>query len=85
LDEVNRIYSELNIPVDKEQLRRVVEKHAWENIPAERKGANKPRRKAKPGSWQEDLTPEQAKKVEEITASVLAEFYSKEPNKVEPQ
>jgi hypothetical protein len=70
------IYSGLDIHVDEEQLKQVVQRHAWENIPEERKGLDKPRRKAKPGGWKEDLTPEQAKIVEEITAPVLEEFYS---------
>ena len=33
-------------------------------------------RKASPGGWSEDLTPEQAEMVERITAPVLAEFYA---------
>src|ERR687890_83615 len=61
LGELEKIYSSLIIPIEEEQLRRVVEKHAWENIPERQKGPNKPRRKAKPGGWQEDLTLEQAR------------------------
>jgi hypothetical protein len=78
LEELRRIYTELDVPVREKELQRIVEKHAWENIPEEKKGAYQPRRKAKPGGWQEDLTSEQAKTVEEITASVIQEFYSKE-------
>jgi hypothetical protein len=73
--ELERIYSSLGIPIEEEQLRRVVEKHAWENIPAGQKGPDKSRRKATPGGWQYDLTPEQARMVEEITTPVLNEFY----------
>jgi hypothetical protein len=75
IGELERIYSSLGIPIGAEQLRRVVEKHAWENIPEKQKGPDKPRRKASPGGWQEDLTPEQARMVEEITTPVLNEFY----------
>lgn len=75
LEELERIYSALGIPADDDQLRRVVEKHSWENIPEKRKGENKPRRKATPGGWQEDLTPEQARMVVEITALIMNEFY----------
>src|SRR4051812_37177657 len=32
---MKRIYSTLGIPVDEEELARVVEKHSWENIPKE--------------------------------------------------
>jgi len=70
------MYSRLGIPVAEEQLQYVVEKHDWENIPDKRKGAGKPRRKATPGGWREDLTREQATSVESITAPVLDEFYA---------
>src|SRR5215213_6082556 len=75
LGELEKIYSSLVIPIEEKQLRRVVEKYAWENIPERQKGPNKPRRKAKPGGWREDLTPEQARMVEEITTPILDEFY----------
>jgi hypothetical protein len=75
LGELEKIYSSLVIPIEKEQLRRVVEKHAWENIPERQKGPNKPRRKAKPGGWREDLTLEQARMVEEVTIPIMNEFY----------
>jgi hypothetical protein len=61
--------------VDERELAKAVEKHAWENIPKEKKGEGKFYRKATPGGWQEDLTPEQAELVERITAPLLNEFY----------
>jgi hypothetical protein len=75
LGTMRRIYSTLEIPVDENQLARAVEKHSWENIPEEDKGEGKKKRKAKPGGWQEDLTPRQVKIVEEITGALLKEFY----------
>jgi hypothetical protein len=75
LGELERVYSSLGIPIEEEQLRRVVEKHAWEKIPEKQKGPDKPRRKARPGGWQDDLTPEQARMVEEITTPIMNEFY----------
>jgi hypothetical protein len=75
LNVMGRIHSELGIPVDESVLARVVETHAWENVPEEEKGEGKFRRKAKPGGWREDLSPEQARAVEEITAPLLKEFY----------
>jgi hypothetical protein len=53
----------------------VVGKHSWENIPKEDKGEGKFYRKATPGGWREDLTPEQVRTVEEKTAPLLMEFY----------
>jgi LPS sulfotransferase NodH len=79
MDEMRRLYSALGIPVDEEELARAVEKHAWENIPQEEKGEGKFYRKATPGGWREDLTPEQVEIVERITAPILEEFYGKLP------
>jgi hypothetical protein len=78
LGEMKRIYSSLGIPADEQALRRTVEKHAWENLPEEEKGRGKARRKAMIGGWREDLTPEQARAVERVTASLLDEFYPAE-------
>ena len=75
LGTMERIYSTLGLTVDERKLARVVEKHSWENIPEEEKGQGKFRRKARPGGWREDLTAQQAKIVEEVTAPLLEEFY----------
>ncbi len=61
--------------MDEAELGRVVEKHSWESIPEKQKGEGKFYRKATPGGWREDLTPEQAKTVESITAPLLGELY----------
>jgi hypothetical protein len=76
LGTMRRIYSTLGVPVDDDAVVRAVAKHAWENVPEENKGEGKFHRKATPGGWQEDLTPEQARTVERITAPLLEEFYS---------
>ncbi len=75
LGTMRRIYSALEIPVEEQELARVVEKHSWENIPEEKKGEGKFYRKASPGSWKEDLSPQQVEIVERITAPLLKEFY----------
>lgn len=72
---MKRIYSELGIPVKEDEVVRAVEKHSWENIPDEKKGPDKFYRKASPGGWRDDLTPDQVQVVEEITAPLLREFY----------
>jgi hypothetical protein len=77
MGEMRRICSELGMEADEEELARAVEKHAWENIPEEEKGVGKLRRKATPGGWREDLTPEQVEIVEHTTAPLLEEFYGK--------
>ena len=73
---MKRVYAHLAMEVDEEKFSQAVAKHAWENVPEENKGEGKFHRKATPGGWQEDLTPEQARTVERITAPLLEEFYS---------
>jgi LPS sulfotransferase NodH len=75
LETMRRLCVALGLPAGEKQIARVVEKHAWENIPDEEKGPGKFHRKATPEGWREDLTPEQAKAIEEITAPLLTEFY----------
>lgn len=77
---MKRIYAALEIEADEKELARTVEKHAFESIPEENRGQGKFYRKASPGGWREDLTPEQAKMVEEITAPLLDEFYGRSPD-----
>jgi hypothetical protein len=75
LGTMKRLYSTLGIEVGEEDLARTVEKHAWENIPETEKGQGKFYRKAAPGGWREDLTPAQVEIVEQVSASLLEEFY----------
>jgi len=75
LGTMKRIYSTLGMSADEVEVARAVEKHSWENIPEEEKGHGKFYRKATPGGWREDLTPDQVKMVEEITGPLLEEFY----------
>ncbi|BBL80629.1 sulfotransferase [Rubrobacter xylanophilus] len=72
---MRRVLTELGLPFGEAALARVVERHSWENVPDSEKGSGKFYRKAKPGGWREDLTPEQIEIVEEITAPLLKEFY----------
>jgi hypothetical protein len=75
LGTMRRLYAALGIEVDEAELVRIVEKHSWANVPEEDKGRGKFYRKGTPGGWREDLTPEQVKTVERITASLIEEFY----------
>jgi hypothetical protein len=73
---MKRIYDTLEVPADEEKIARVVHRHSWESIPEEYKGEGNFHRKATPEGWREDLTTEQVKIVEEITAPLLNEFYT---------
>jgi hypothetical protein len=75
LKTMKRIYSVLEIPVDSEELEQVVAAHSWENISEKNKGTGRFNRKATPGGWKVDLTPEQVRIIEEKTAPLLKAFY----------
>jgi hypothetical protein len=64
----------LELPVTEQRLAQVVEKHSFENIPQRERGEGKFYRKATSGGWKDDLTPEQAKIVEDITAPLINEL-----------
>ena len=66
--------SALELPVTEQRLAQVVDKHSFENIPQRERGEGKFYRKATSGGWKDDLTPEQAKIVEDITAPLINEL-----------
>jgi hypothetical protein len=66
--------SALELPVTEQGLAQVVDKHSFENIPQRERGEGKFYRKATSGGWKDDLTPEQARIVEDITAPLIEEF-----------
>jgi hypothetical protein len=78
LENMKRIYSTLEIPVDERELDAAVKKYAWENVPEEKKGPGMIRRRATAGGWREDLTPEQVEIVEKEAAPILEQFYAED-------
>jgi hypothetical protein len=74
LGTMRRIYSALEIAVEEGQLAGAVNKNALESMPNDRKGPGIIRHRGTSGGWREDLTPEQAKIVERITAPTLRSF-----------
>jgi hypothetical protein len=76
LGTMRHLYSVLKIPAEEQDLAWAVEKHSWENISDTDKGPGRVRRRATPGGWKEDLTPEQVAIVEGWTVPLLDEFYS---------
>jgi LPS sulfotransferase NodH len=75
LSGVGRIFDEIGAEVEASELEKAVRRQDWESIPEEKKGEGRSRRKATPGGWREDLSPEQAATVERITAPLMEEFY----------
>jgi len=74
LGTMRHLCAALAIPTDERRLVRAVGRHSWEKVPESEKGVGKFYRKATSGGWREDLTPEQARIVEDITAPLLEEF-----------
>ena len=77
LETMQALLSDLDLDVERGRLERTVTAHAWENVPQASKGSGKFHRKASPGGWREDLTPEQAARVEETTRPLLDRFYAR--------
>jgi hypothetical protein len=75
LGTLKTMYGDLGIEVDESRLEAAVAKHSWEQIPDSDKGLGKVYRKAQPGSWREDLSPEQITIIEKITGPVLSKYY----------
>lgn len=75
LNVMKRIYNDIQVPVREQRLTKTVERLAWKNVREEDKGEGKIYRKAKPGGWREDLTPEQIETINEIAAPLIEEFY----------
>jgi sulfotransferase family protein len=69
------MYDALEIEVDEAQIEAAVTKHSWEQIPESEKGKDKFFRKAQPGGWRDDLSPEQIKLIEDITRPILSKYY----------
>jgi GT2 family glycosyltransferase len=75
LGTLKAMYGALEIDFEETQLEAAVAKHSWERVPDSDKGEGKFYRKAKPGGWREDLSPEQVEIIEDITGPILARFY----------
>lgn len=77
LKAVSGLLDDLSLPgAGTPELRRSAEKWSWENPKFFlKRGPGEKQRKASPGSWREDLTPSQARTVENTCKSVLDSFY----------
>jgi hypothetical protein len=75
LNVLKAMYDALEVEADEAQLETAVTKHSWEQIPESEKGKDKFFRKAQPGGWKDDLTPEQIKLIEDITGPLLSKYY----------
>lgn len=74
--ELPRILSELGHHRDEKKIAAAIATEDWDTVPKNQKGPGKSKRKATPGGWQEDLTPEQVQIVESIAQPFIGKFYS---------
>jgi hypothetical protein len=69
------MYDALEVEADQAHIEAAATKHSWEQIPEEEKGKDKFFRKAQPGGWRDDLSPDQIKLIEDITGPLLSRYY----------
>jgi hypothetical protein len=72
---LRRICDAIGLAADEDAIAAAVRAHAWERIPSAEKGPGRFHRKATPGAWREDLSPEEIAVVERHAASLLHRFY----------
>jgi hypothetical protein len=72
--QLRRIFDWLALDVSDKKLAAIVERHAFESAPRDRRGPGKPMRAATPGLWRENLTEDEQRTMHEIMGSKLAEL-----------
>jgi hypothetical protein len=72
---LKEMYDVLEVEVDEAQIEAAAAKHSWERIPESEKGKDKFFRKAQPGGWRDDLSPDQIKLIEDVTGPLLSKYY----------
>jgi len=72
--QLRRIFDWLGIDVSEKDLEAIVERHAFESAPRDRRGPGKPMRAATPGLWRENLTEDEQRTMHEIMGAKLAEL-----------
>ena len=74
IEELKKIYSFMEIEISDEELKKLVDKFAFENIPSEKKGKGKQVRSASPGSWRVNLSHKEQEILEKIMGDTLGKF-----------
>jgi sulfotransferase family protein len=72
--ELRRIFDWLGLELSDKSLAAIVEQHAFDSAPKDRRGPGKPMRAATPGLWRENLTEEEQSTMHEIMGSKLTEL-----------
>jgi len=71
LPELQKLYQFIGINIDENNLKKIIDKFSFENIPEEKKGKGKFRRFATPGKWKENLNDEEKAVLNDILKDTL--------------
>lgn len=74
MTEMTRILTWMDQPLASDRLEEILDAHAFERIPQDRRGPDKFRRAASPGLWRENLTADEQASVERILGPKLREL-----------
>lgn len=69
---MRELFAWLEVPMDRIDLPEVIEEHAFERLPY--RGAEQQNRFAKPGSWRENLRPDERDAVQSVLGSKMREL-----------
>lgn len=71
LNTLRKIYQFLEIDINEEDLRKLVETYSFENIPTEKRGTGKVVRSASPGKWKESFNENEKSVMNEVMGDTL--------------
>ena len=72
--ELKKIYDFIGIDIPDDELQKIVQKHSFENLPANSKGSGKVTRSATPGKWKENFSEEEQKIMQDIMGKTLSDL-----------
>ena len=70
-EELSKLYKFIEVNISKNEVKELIEKYRFENIPNEKKGKGKVTRFATPGKWKENFSEEEKTMMEEIMGPTL--------------
>jgi len=72
--ELKKIYEFIDIDIPEKELKNIVNKHEFKNIPLEKKGKSSVTRSASPGSWKKNFNDDERKIMNDIMKPTLEKF-----------
>jgi len=72
--ELKKIYQFLGISIEDDELRKIIKKYEFKNIPSSEKGSGKFNRSASPGKWKENFSEDEIKLMNSIMGKQLSKF-----------